>query len=49
MPNFVRLVSSYSRRLLGTMASEQYEAGSISMAFVTVPNEETGRMLARYE
>ena len=31
------------------MASEQYEAGSISMAFVTVPNEETGRMLARYE
>ena len=47
MPSFVRIVSSYSRRFFATMASE-YETGSLSMAFVTVPDEKVGKALAKY-
>ncbi len=36
------------RRLLYTMATEGYKAGTHSMAFVTVPNEEVAKKLAGY-
>lgn len=38
---------SIARRALSVMASE-YIAGTHSMAFVTVPNEDVARKLARY-
>ena len=39
---------SITRRLLFTMASETYKAGTHSMAFVTVPSEEVAKKLAGY-
>ena len=38
----------FTRRLLYTMANETYKAGTHSMAFITVPNEEVAKKLAGY-
>ena len=48
MPGLLRsLTSSVTRSFFHSMASADYVAGTHSMAFVTVPNEEVGKTLAR--
>ena len=43
---FMPSLLGITRRLLYTMANETYKAGTHSMAFVTVPNEEVAKKLA---
>ena len=45
---FMPVLFGFTRRLLFTMANETYKAGTHSMAFVTVPNEEVAKKLAGY-